>query len=196
MSKRLFAKWLPRRETVERIRHLRFLGPIQARPWLWHLNRHTVALGLGVGVFIGFIIPMGLQAPVAALFAVWLRGNLAAAILSTLVTNPFTVAPVYFAAYKLGTFVTGYTPALAPTEVSMVGKIVAVGGPLMVGLTVLGVIGAAVAYFGTHAIWRLVATRAWQRRLRSRAARRCVEGGLRPTVEAAQADRSTESRKR
>jgi len=126
---------------------------------------------MAVGIFIGFIVPMGLQVPVAALFAVWLRGNLAAAILSTLVTNPFTVAPIYFAAYKLGALLTGYSPALAPTEVSVVGKIVAVGGPLMVGLTVLGVVGAGVAYFGTQALWRLIATRAWHRRQRVRAAR-------------------------
>ncbi len=196
MSKRFVAKWLPRRETVEKLRHLRWLGPILARPWLWHLNRHTVALGLAVGVFIGFLIPMGLQAPVAALLAVWLRGNLAAAILSTLVTNPFTVAPIYFAAYKLGAFMTGYTPALAPTEVSVVGKIVAVGGPLMVGLTVLAVLGAGVAYFGTHALWRLIATRAWQRRLRARAARRRAEGALRLATELPPTDRAPESRNR
>jgi uncharacterized protein (DUF2062 family) len=181
---------------VEKIRHLRWLGPILARPWLWHLNRHTVALGLAVGVFIGFLIPMGLQAPVAALLAVWLRGNLAAAILSTLVTNPFTVAPIYFAAYKLGSFVTGYTPALAPTEVSVVGKIVAVGGPLMVGLTFLAVLGAGIAYFGTHALWRLIATRAWQRRLRTRAARRRAEGAMLLATEPPQAHRRPESRNR
>lgn len=159
MSKRFFTKWLPTRESVEGNTHLRWLRPLFARPWLWHLNRRTVALGLAVGVFIGFIIPMGFQAPIAAAFAVWLRGNLAAAILSTLVTNPFTVAPVYFAAYRLGAFLTGVEATGWSSQVSVVGKIAAVGGPLMLGLVIMGAVGGALAYFGTHALWRLLTAR-------------------------------------
>jgi hypothetical protein len=178
----LFTKWLPDRQRLEANAHLRWLRPLLGRPWLWHLNRRAVALGLAVGVFIGFIIPMGLQAPIAAAFAVWLRGNLAAAVLSTLVTNPFTVAPVYFAAYRVGAFLTGAEPTAWSSGASVMGKIASIGGPLMLGLTVMGVIGAALAYFGTHALWRLLTARAWQRRLHERAAKRPSSRGTRPRL--------------
>lgn len=196
MSKKVFSKWLPTREAVEKIRHLRVFGPLLARPWLWHLNRRSVSIGLAIGVFIGFIIPMGLQAPIAAVVAFWARGNLAAAILSTLVTNPFTVAPVYYLAYRLGMLLTGAEPAAWASDLPMTSKLAAVGGPLMLGLAVMGVVGAATAYFGTHAVWRAFATRAWRRRLRVRAQRRRAEGTLRPVSPGTPAGRPSSARDR
>jgi uncharacterized protein len=175
MSRKVFSKWLPSRESLEKMRHLRVLGPLLARPGLWHLNRRSVAVGLAAGVFIGFIIPMGLQIPVAAVLAFWTRGNLAAAVLSTLVTNPFTVAPIYYLAYRLGAFLTGGTHAAWSSDLSVIAKLASVVGPLMLGLMVLAVVGAGLAYFGTHALWRLFATRAWQERLRARAEKRRMQ---------------------
>jgi uncharacterized protein (DUF2062 family) len=137
---------------------------------------------------------MGLQAPIAAVVAFWVRGNLAAAILSTLVTNPFTVAPVYYLAYRLGMFLTGAEPAAWASDLPMMAKLAAVGGPLMLGLAALGVVGAAIAYFGTHAIWRLFATRAWQRRLRLRAQKQRAEGALSPLVERTRAEGASRAR--
>jgi hypothetical protein len=182
MSRKVFSKWLPSRESLEKMRHLRLLGPLLARPGLWHLNRRSVAVGLAAGVFIGFIIPMGLQIPFAAVLAFWVRGNFAAAALSTLVTNPFTVAPVYYVAYRLGAFLTGAEPVVWSAEVSVMAQLASMGGPLMLGLVVLGVGGAALAYFGTHALWRLFAARAWQERLRARAQKRRTTQGLSPVV--------------
>lgn len=64
-------------------------------------------MGLAVGVFIGCVIPMGLQIVVAAVAVAAVRTNLPAAMPSSLITNPFTVAPVYFVAYKLGELLLG-----------------------------------------------------------------------------------------
>lgn len=178
MSKQVFSKWLPSRESIEKIRHLKILGPLLARPWLWHLNRRSVAAGLAAGVFIGFIVPMGLQVPVAAVLAVWARANLAAAVLSTLVSNPFTVAPIYLFAYRLGVVLSGIPPApWSSTQVSTVAKIATVGAPLMLGLVVLGVVGGTVTYFAAHGLWRLFARRAWERRRRLRALKRAAKPG-------------------
>jgi uncharacterized protein (DUF2062 family) len=103
--------------------------------------------------------------------------------LSTLVTNPFTVAPVYYLAYRLGALLTGAEPLAWSADVSVMAKLASVGGPLILGLAVLGVVGAALAYFGTHALWRLFATRAWQQRLRARAQKRRTGCALSPLVE-------------
>ena len=54
----------------------------------------------------GFLIPVA-QIPVAAVVAVWLRGNVVAAVGSTLITNPFTFAPIYLLAYRLGSAIIG-----------------------------------------------------------------------------------------
>jgi hypothetical protein len=92
---------------LRRHRLLHRLAPVVAHPRLWHINRRGVAMGLAVGVFIGCVIPMGLQIVVAAVAVAAVRTNLPAAMPSSLITNPFTVAPVYFVAYKLGELLLG-----------------------------------------------------------------------------------------
>jgi uncharacterized protein (DUF2062 family) len=97
---------IPTREQIGNNRWLRWLAPYLGHPKLWHWSRRGVALGVGIGVFFGLLIPIA-QIPFAAAAAVILRANLPAAAASTLVTNPITFAPVYFAAYKIGAWVTG-----------------------------------------------------------------------------------------
>ncbi|TXC67466.1 DUF2062 domain-containing protein [Piscinibacter aquaticus] len=73
------------------------MGPALHHPRLWHLNRRGVALGLALGLFFGLLIPIA-QIPLAGGAAVLLRANVPMAVASTLVTNPVTFGPVYYAA--------------------------------------------------------------------------------------------------
>jgi uncharacterized protein (DUF2062 family) len=61
-------------------------------------------------VFFGLLIPV-LQILFAALFAVFLRANLPIAAAATLVSNPLTYAPLYVAAYRVGTNLIGEQPS-------------------------------------------------------------------------------------
>jgi uncharacterized protein len=88
---------IPTRDEARRHWALRWLGLLLEREWLWRLNRRTVASGAALGVFFGLIIPMG-QMPLAAAAAILLRAHLPAAALGTLVSNPFTVGPIYWLA--------------------------------------------------------------------------------------------------
>ncbi|HUG77565.1 MAG TPA: DUF2062 domain-containing protein, partial [Burkholderiales bacterium] len=67
--------WLPAPHDVQSRRGLRWLGPLLKRSWLWHLDRRRVAAGAAIGVFFGFLIPIG-QIPLSAAGAVVLRANL------------------------------------------------------------------------------------------------------------------------
>lgn len=134
---------------------------------------------MAIGVFFGFLIPVA-QIPVAAVVAVWLRGNLIAAVGSTLITNPFTFAPIYLLAYRLGALIIGHGDASMDTTLEQVAeqassilvtwsdKFLAVGRQLIVGLSLMAVVGAFFAYFGVLAIWRLFVTIEWRRRHRTR----------------------------
>jgi uncharacterized protein (DUF2062 family) len=91
------------------------------------------------------------------------------AALCTLVTNPFTFPPVYWLAYKIGSFILG-----APTEPTDLERLAEepqvlipdyewlqvmghwferAGLPLMTGLAVLAVVGACLAYSAVHLLW-------------------------------------------
>ena len=104
--KQLIKRWTPSADSVSSNRSLRWLGPLLNRPWLWQLNRRSVSIGVAIGVFFVFLIPV-LQALFSAVFALVFRANLPVAIVSTLVSNPFTYAPIGILAYELGSAVLG-----------------------------------------------------------------------------------------
>ena len=173
-------RWLPSADLVRGNRFVGWLGPAIHHPRLWHLNRHGVALGFAIGLFFGLLIPLA-QIPVAAAFAVWLRANLLVAVGSTLITNPFTFAPIYFFAYRIGSMMTGHVPS--PSSEMAIGqaaheasalaltaleRFLSVGKPLLLGLSVLAVSSAIVGYFLVLGVWRIVVSAEW----RSRRARR------------------------
>jgi uncharacterized protein len=165
MGKQFVKRFLPDREKIAQIRVLRWLGPTLLNPDLWHVSRRSIAVGLAIGLFFGFMIPVA-QIPFAAVVAIFMRANLAIAAASTLVTNPFTFAPIYFVGYQLGDFILGNADAaLADTSLEQaqqiasgatewVGMITGAGAPLFLGLFVLAITSATLAYFGVNLAWR------------------------------------------
>lgn len=169
---------IPTRDEAGRGRALRWLGPLLDREWLWHLNRRTVATGAALGVFFGLIVPVA-QMPFAAAGAILLRANLPAAALGTLVSNPFTVGPIYWLAHLAGSAILGSagpgqsgtaiadgveTTGVPATSADWIERIADVGAPLMVGLALFAASGALFAYVAVRVVWRLHVV--WQRRRR------------------------------
>jgi hypothetical protein len=170
-------RFLPTAESVRGNRWVGWIGPALHHPRLWHLNRRGVALGMAIGVFFAFLIPVA-QIPLAAIAAVWLRGNLVAAVGSTMITNPFTFAPIYLIAYRLGSLIVGEGDVAVDSTLAQVAeeassimvtwsdKFLAVGKQLVVGLSLMAVVGAFCAYFGVLGVWRLFVVAEWRRRSR------------------------------
>ena len=163
-----FRRWrLPSREEVQSHRSLRWLGPLLERPWLWHLDRRSVALGAAIGVFFGFMIPV-LQIVFSALFALLLRANLPVAAVATLVSNPSTSAPIGVPAYRPGSALRG--EPMSPAEEAAIERsaedvpiapqswgerVAALGKPLILGLAVFAVAGALLAWLAVNLVWLL-----------------------------------------
>ncbi len=166
---------LPASETIRHNKFVSWIGPAIYHPRLWHLNRQGVALGLSIGLFFGFLIPV-FQIPFAAIFAVWLRANILVAVCSTLISNPFTYAPIWFFAYRLGLLITGVNPAddgvmgvvVSEKQISyfsgLFDRFFSMGKPLFFGLFALAVAGGAVGYAGVLIFWRSVVLIEWHRR--------------------------------
>lgn len=172
-------RFIPTREQIQRNRWLRWLGPSLLHPRLWHFSRRGVAVGVALGVFFGLLIPIA-QIPFAAGAAVLLRANVPAAVGSTLVTNPFTFAPIYVLAHRLGTAVLGSdapTPPAAlqepPAEPQHQGwwttlrkRLLALGKPLLLGLSLIAVLAGVLTYASIMLVWRIRTAWAWRRRKR------------------------------
>ena len=118
----------------------------------------------------------------AALLAVVFRVNLPVAVVATLYTNPLTMVPLYFAAYKLGAWVTGHSrQPMPPAELDLnwsnmidwipmlLAWLQAMGPPFVAGVFLLGVLLALAGYLAVLAGWRIHVLLAWRRRRRARA---------------------------
>lgn len=74
-----------------------------------HLNLESwkIALSIGLGIFIGISVPMGLHTLVAIPLALLFECNLVLTATATLVANPVTIVPLYYVSFKIGSFLTG-----------------------------------------------------------------------------------------
>ena len=168
-----FKRLLPDAEQARRNRWLRWLGPGLFRPQLWRFTRRSVALGMALGIFFGLLFPVA-QIPLSAAAAVILRANIPTAIASTLVSNPVTFAPLYYAAYRIGSALLGedgkppdFDSAGAEIEENHKGwfeRIAAMGKPLLLGLVILACALSTLAYLLVRGLWRLKILLAWRRR--------------------------------
>ena len=149
---------IPTREHLAENRWLKFLGPVLKRPEFWKWSRRSVALGTAIGLFFGVLAPVA-QIPLSAIAAILLRANLPAAVAGTLITNPLTAAPIYFAAYSLGSWIMG-VQALSISdfgsreEVMALISLIPIVKPLMIGLVVLATVVGVTSYFLISVIWR------------------------------------------
>jgi uncharacterized protein (DUF2062 family) len=179
MPRKFFRKYLPSHESVRNNKHIARFGGFLQHPNLWHLNRHSVAGGVAVGMFSG-LVPGPLQMLTAALLAVPLRVNLPVALATTLYTNPFTIGPLYVLAYLIGRLIIGGegAPLSPPPEMewSQLGAsleaflrwVLSMGAPLAVGLVALALGLAALGYACVQIGWRAYVIRAWRNRHRQR----------------------------
>jgi len=181
MPRKYFRKYLPSSDSIRENRYLRFLGSTLHHPNLWHLNRKSVAGGVAVGLFCG-LIPGPLQMLSAAMCSVLFRVNLPVAVILTWYTNPFTIVPLYYVAYRLGMFVTGggdnrlprmeielLDLPLAQWAPALMHWMASLGKPFLAGLILLALILAVAGYILVLVGWRTYVVVSWNRRNRARA---------------------------
>lgn len=79
-------------------------------------SRHTIALGLAIGVFASFQPILGFQMLFAAGLAWMLRASLGAALIGTFAGGPLTWPFMWLASYHLGAALTGGPHAVTVNE--------------------------------------------------------------------------------
>lgn len=162
-------RWIPSREQLLRSRWLAPVARHLEDDRLWHVERGSVARAVAIGLFIGVILPVA-QFLFAVILAVWLRGHVAIAAASTLVTNPLTFAPLYWLAHKIGRLLLGepaddavvdamaaQTEAVAQSQgwiAALWQSIQSAGAPLVVGLAVLAVAASLIGFLAVWLLWR------------------------------------------
>ena len=172
--------------TREEMASNRWLAPIAHRflsPELWRFTRRSVPRGVALGVFAGFIIPVG-QIFLAAVLALPARANVPLSAAVTFVTNPFTFPFWAVVANRVGALIlkidSAATGGAAQSEIEsgrwawLLELFEGTGVTVLVtvfGFVVLAIVGAAMGYVLASFVWRIMVMRKRARQLRGMEAR-------------------------
>lgn len=121
------------------------------------MNRRSVAGAFAVGLFMAFV-PIPSQMAAAAALAILFRVNLPISVALVWITNPLTMAPVFYSAYKLGQWVLDAPHVPMHFELSLhwlMSDMLLVWRPFLLGCFILSAVAAASGYVGVRAFWRL-----------------------------------------
>ena len=171
MPRKFVQRFLPPQEQLQNNRHLQVLGELLHDTNLWHLNRQSAALAAFIGLFCAFM-PVPMQMLLAAAMAVVLQANLPMAVVLVWISNPLTMPPMFYGAYKLGALLLDIPPRDIGLDSSL-GEILAdlsiLWPPLLLGSLICGLVFGGLGYIAVKVLWRMVVTRRWRQRLKRNA---------------------------
>lgn len=146
---------LPRRATVHRYPILKwFSATARRRAYLWSFRGDCVIPAIYAGCILSLMPIYGLQMLSAFALALLLKANLMVLVGLQWITNPLTVAPLYYACYRVGETLLGVFTltandiAVADVEslsltTQVMGKFTAIAlGAILIGTVIGGILSA------------------------------------------------------
>ena len=172
MPKKFINKFLPDHKTIREQKFLKLFGSMFQDPNLWHLNRHSASGAFGIGLFFAFW-PVPFQMWLSAFAAIPLRVNLPLSIATVWLTNPMTMPPIFYGAYKVGAWVLGTDVGEFEFQLSwewLMGSVNTIGPVFLLGCMICSVVFGSLGYATMNFLWRRSVIKSWQAR---RAKRQC-----------------------
>ena len=141
---------------------------ILAHPTFLSVSRRSVAGAVWVGLFIA-LLPLPGQTLIAVVAALLLRVNVPIAALMTWVTNPVTMAPLFYWEYTLGRLILDLPPINFAIELSwdwVTSGFLAIWKPLLLGCFISATVVASLGYVSVSVAWRLIVAARYRARHR------------------------------
>ncbi|MFW5837723.1 MAG: DUF2062 domain-containing protein [Desulfovibrionaceae bacterium] len=154
-------------------------GRIKRKARYWYLRvvrlratPHNIALGVALGIFIGFMPIIPFQSVVVITLALIFRASKLAAWLATFISNPLDMIPLYYLLFRVGDTVMPFEGLrFDPSDLTMEGllhtgaKVFAV---MVAGGLVMGFPASIASYFVSKWIVKRYRARRALRQLRKR----------------------------
>ncbi|MGC9456961.1 MAG: DUF2062 domain-containing protein [Halothiobacillaceae bacterium] len=124
---------------------------------LWHLNRRSVSGGVAVGLFSAFV-PIPFQMVLAAGLAILARVNLPLSVVLVWITNPVTIGPILWVAYRIGSTILGTPVEAMPADTTLewitshLGRLWA---PMVTGMLLMALTASLAGFALVRLLWRL-----------------------------------------
>ena len=156
MPKKFIRKYLPDPHTIRDHKSIKMFGTLLHEPNLWHLNRRSVASAFAVGMFFMWI-PVPFQMVLAAGFAILVHSNLPISVALVWISNPITMPPMFYFAYRLGVWMIG-APELdfqfEPTMDWLKTEMLSIWKPFLTGCLTMAVISSLLGFASMRLVWR------------------------------------------
>lgn len=166
MPRKFFKKISPDPKKIKENRFLSIFGDWLHEPQLWHLNRYSASVAIAIGLFCAFI-PVPFQMVIAAALAIALSANLPLSVATCWVTNPLTIPPMFYFAYKVGAWTLGTPESPFAFELSMEwleSELGLIWKPFLLGCLICATASAVLGYFTIKMAWRYHVVMAWRAR--------------------------------
>ncbi len=157
MPRRFFRKFAFKRHHMSQLWFMAPFRHLLHDHRLWGMQRRWVVPAFAMGLFIAFL-PFPGHTLIAALAALALRVNIPVAALTTWVSNPLTVGPMYYFAYRLGIKILGMKPQPFSFELSLdwvTHSFLTIWQPMLLGSVLLGGVAAVLGHAGLDLLWRV-----------------------------------------
>lgn len=119
-----------------------------------HIDDTTLARGVAVGLFIGLTPTVGIQTFLMLIGSLVFRANFPAAVIVSFISNPLTMAPLYYGFNRLGRWLMQMLPISHAPVSDLVDEIARGTLAMFLGSMVVAVPAAAIGYFGFLWLWR------------------------------------------
>lgn len=167
---KIIKKVVPDPKVISQHKSLQFLGDRLMEPNLWHINRRSICAAIAIGLLFAWV-PTPTQMAFAAAAAVYFRANLLVAVATVWVTNPVTMPPFFYFAYRVGLHF-NHRPSPADNFVfslegiwSGFGDVI---GPFLLGCLLLGLMSSLGGYIAMDSFWRYQVRKRWEERKQKR----------------------------
>ena len=123
---------------------------------LWGIRRKNVVPSVSLGLFVA-CMPFPGHYLLGALLALALRINIPVAVLTTFISNPLTMGPIYYFSYKVGAFLLRVPERPFEFEMSLDWlnhTFVSIWQPMLLGCVLVGAIASLLGYILLDALWR------------------------------------------
>jgi len=182
MPKRFLRRYLPNPKAIRGNPALRPVSKWLNNPEIWHLHRRSVGGAAFIGLFCAFL-PIPFQMLIAAVLAVLSRCNLPMSVMLVWITNPITIPPMFYFAYRLGAWLLDMEIEVKTIELSwswLSSHLGTIGYPLLFGSLVCGWVSGVTGMVIVRLVWRMHVIRRWQRRRQRRLEARIEVTGAAP----------------
>jgi uncharacterized protein (DUF2062 family) len=119
-----------------------------------HVDEFALARGVSLGLFVGLTPTVGIQTAMMIAGSLMFRANFPAAFIVSFVSNPVTMAPLYYGFHELGVALMRWLPVTRAAAESLGQNFAADTIATLIGSMAVAIPAAVVGYFAFLALWR------------------------------------------